>query len=353
MRRCALGTITLLTACGDNLPPAVTIDSAGAAWIASRGAPDQPWVRHEGAGARFDVDPTGQPYDVVVVCRADVGDGWALTATYEDGLAWSRPCATPTPTPVMVGFDLTSAADEVRIRDRVGLAPATDLLSVPLGESDVVAATRSAGRVTRLQIQRGLAFTADRRVALDVAGRGVAPVPVDVTLGGAAPTTATVRLLTAGGTTIPLSTTAAYVLPTELVYPGDIQSVEVTRGDAWARAAIAETPLDLPDPGPSPRIVFTDAGSPAWAWRHVDGFRATLNVTAGTGAPRWTLYAYPTALAARAVGGIVTQPMAAPAVTGWEAGWWPTAPYDWSARLTRDRDGGSEGFYRAETIAAP
>ena len=168
MRRTALGLLLVAAACGDNLAPAVMIESTGAAWIATRGAPDQPWVRHDGARASFDADPTGRPYDVVVVCRADAGEGWALTAGYEDGLAWSRPCATPAVPTVAVGFDLTSPADEVRVRDRVGLAPATDVLAVPAGVSDVVAVTGGAGAVSRIQIQRGLEFTAGRRVALDV-----------------------------------------------------------------------------------------------------------------------------------------------------------------------------------------
>ena len=75
MRRTALGLLLVAAACGDNLAPAVMIESTGAAWIATRGAPDQPWVRHDGARASFDADPTGRPYDVVVVCRADAGEG--------------------------------------------------------------------------------------------------------------------------------------------------------------------------------------------------------------------------------------------------------------------------------------
>lgn len=355
MQRPALGLVLVLAACGDNLAPAVTIESTGAAWIATRGAPDRAWVRHDGARADFDADPTGLPYDVVVVCRLDAGDGWALTGTYEDGLAWSRPCATPEPTRVAVGFELISPADEVRIRDRVGLAPATDMLDVPVGESDVIAVTRSAGTVTRIQIQRGLAFTADRRVGLDLESRGADTVPVEVTFDGAVPTTTTVRLLTAGGTAIPLSTAAPRVVPTALIYPGDIQSVEVTRGDAWARAALDEHDLDLPAPGVSPELGFTWPTQPTWSWLAIGGYRATLAVYAeGADLPRWSLYAYPGALAARAVGGYVTQPLVAPDVAGWDPAWWPTAPYTWSARLTRDRpDGISEGFAASRTIAAP
>lgn len=355
MQRTALGLLLVATACGDNLAPAVTIESTGAAWIATRGAPDQPWVRHDGARASFDADPSGRPYDVVVVCRADAGEGWALTAGYEDGLAWIRPCATPAVPTVAVGFDLASPADEVRVRDRVGLAPATDVLAVPAGVSDVVAVTGGAGAVSRIQIQRGLEFTADRRVALDVAGRGTDLVPVEVTFDGRVPTTAVVRLLTAGGTAIPLTTTVARVVPTALVYPGDIQSVEVTLGDAWARAAIEERAVDLPHPGASPRLELSGAAPPTWTWRDVGRFRATLAVIPdGAAAARWTLYAYPTALDARTVDGVVTQALAAPDVTGWDPAWWPSAPYTWLARLTRDRaDGGSEGFAASRTIAAP
>ncbi|MBP6845686.1 MAG: hypothetical protein KA201_18155 [Kofleriaceae bacterium] len=355
MRRTALGLLLVAAACGDNLAPAVMIESTGAAWIATRGAPDQPWVRHDGARASFDADPTGRPYDVVVVCRADAGEGWALTAGYEDGLAWSRPCATPAVPTVAVGFDLTSPADEVRVRDRVGLAPATDVLAVPAGVSDVVAVTGGAGAVSRIQIQRGLEFTADRRVALDVAGRGADLVPVEVTFDGRLPTTAVVRLLTAGGTAIPLSTTSARVVPTALVYPGDIQSVEVTLGDAWARAAIDEQAVDLPPPGASPRLAFAGATRPTWSWRRVGSFRATLAlIPDGVALARWTLYAYPTALDARTVDGVVTQALVAPDVAGWDPAWWPSAPYSWLARLTRDReDGGSEGFTASGTIAAP
>lgn len=66
------------------------------------------------------------------------------------------------------------------------------------------------------------------------------------------------------------------------------------------------------------------------------------------------MYAYPTALAARTVDGIVTPAIVAPDVAGWDPAWWPSAPYTWTARLTRDRvDGGSEGFAASRTIAAP
>lgn len=355
MRRLALGLVLATAACGDNLTPMVTVESTGAAWIASRTAPDQAWVRHDGARASFAADPTGRPYDVVVVCRTDVGDGWALTAGYEDGLAWSRPCATPAVPRVAVGFDLTSPADEVRVRDRVGLAPATDVLAVPVGVSDVVAVTGAPGAPARIQIQRGVEFTADRRVALDVAGRGVDLVPVEVTFDGATPTTEVVRLLTAGGTAIPLSTRAAKVVPTAQVYPGDIQSVEVTLADAWARAAIAEQAVDLPHPGASPGLGFTWPGQPTWQWERTRDVRATLALFPdGADLPRWVMYAYPTALAARTVDGIVTQAIVAPDVAGWDPAWWPSAPYTWTARLTRDRvDGGSEGFAASRTIAAP
>jgi hypothetical protein len=224
-----------------------------------------------------------------------------------------------------------------------------------VGVADVVAIAGGPGAVTRVEIQRGVDFQADRRVTLDLAGRGTELIPVDVSFGGDPPTTATVRLLTAGATPVPLTTVTARVVPIADVFPGDLQTVEVSRDGAWAKAAIDEHGGDLPHPGAPPDLGFAWTARPTWSWRWRGGYRATLTVSAAGGdAPRWTLFAYPGALTARAADGFVAQPLEAPAVTGWDPAWWPTAPYQWSARLTHDReDGGSEGFAEGRTIAAP
>ncbi len=352
-----LGLVALMAAgCGDNLAPRVEVQSPGAVWIAYRPRPAEAWTRVDGGAASFDADPTGQPYDVVVVCRADVGAGWSLTASYEDGLGWSRGCAAAPATTVTLGFDVTGPVHEVWVRDAVTVAPTTDTLTVPAGESDVLAIAVDSGlRPARVQLQRGLVLDRDQRVAIDVAGRGVDLKPVAVTVDGATPTFAMVQLVTAGATRAPLSTVGARVLPDDMIVPGDTQTVEARKGDAWAKVAIDERDLDVSLPAPSPNLGFTWTDRPAWQWSGASGYRATLTVVDASTAVSWTVFAYPGALTARTAGLITTQGLEAPAVPGWDPAWWPAHgaadTYTWSARLTRDRqDGGTEGFTDRATI---
>ncbi|MBK9034762.1 MAG: hypothetical protein IPL61_26450 [Myxococcales bacterium] len=356
-RLLGLGMVLAVAAsCGDNRPPEVVVSARGAAWIATRAAPAAPWVRTDGATAVFDADGDGATYDAVIVCRTDVGAGWSLTATYEDGVIWDRPCRADVTGAVDVGFDLGSPADAVFIGEVANHAPATAPTQVPPGTYDVIAVVDDAqGEPTRVELQRGVRIVAGTRVDVDVAAGGVDLVPIAVTVDGGRPDFGSVTFTSAGGTWASLGT-AYRVVPAAARADGDLHLVTVFDRDYFAEAPVDEAGIAFEREFVSPDVSFAWTDAPVATWRGAPGHRARLDVVADNlaSSPGWFAYAYPAALANQTVEGVTTLVMPAPVVDGWDPAWWPTGPAYIGLGLARGRaDGGSAGFTFGEAIVAP
>jgi hypothetical protein len=356
MRALLLGC--LLVGCGDADPGTVRISAPGARWMAVRAAEGEPWVRVDGAEASF--EPRGV-YDVAVVCRDDIGDGWSLRATARDGAEHTHVCRYPGG--VVPRFAVTGAADVVFVGSSATYLPDGNGSEIAPGTYDVVAEQigDASARTTRIQVLRDVVVDGSAPIPIDIDALGVAPGALDLTIDGATPSSGYITGQTAGGTWFALFGGFSAVIPDALLRPGDRQTARLYHDDGWADVAVREGAVDVALPTAAFDVVYaTDGGYPVATFTSPDDwnlatFRVSQWTSVGEYPPWWRIYVHGGALDADTAGGVTRVELVAPDIAGFGAGWMPdvTRAHRWSVMTERDRaDGGKEGLVGGGAVQA-
>lgn len=353
-------TLVALGGCGDDLAPTIHVVAEGARWMAVRPAPDAAWQRLDGDDVRFEARGV---FDVAVVCREDVGNGFSLRATADDALTYDEHLCRHRGG-VQPRFDITGEADVIFVGASASYLPSIVGGDIAPGTYDVVALALSADppqRIERIQIVRDVVVDGTATIPIDIAGLGLPPATATFTVDGEPPDYAYVSGITANGTWFSLSGRGHVVLPVELTRPSDRQLARVYRGGAWADVPVHAGENDIAMPPEPVETTFSAPAPPAAAhaevtWRSPVAWRTvTLGVaqltTTGAGLPRWQVVAFPGAFVAGDGGTSWTVELPVPELAGWQASWLAdlARPHVVYATWERPRpDGGRGGITMSE-----
>jgi hypothetical protein len=338
----------LLAGCGDNLAATIEIDAPGARWMAVRAAPDAPWERFDGHDVRFDARGA---FDVAVVCRDDVGDGFTIRATPGDAVTYRQPCSGLGG--IVPRFVITGRVTSIFVGVSASYLPNTLGEEIVPGTYDVIAtqySTEPPTRTERVQVLRDVVVDGTTPIPIDVDRFGLPPAVARVTIDGAPPQFAFAHGETANGTWFLFEGPETYVLPTELTRPTDQHIATVYDARAhWADVPVHAGDNDISIPDDTVDATFSHVSPPSLTWSSTASwdlltFSVSAWTTNGPSLPRWRLLAYPGALTAR-----VEMPV--PDLADWQAGWMTdlSGPHLMQAVWTRARlDGGRGGVYKSE-----
>ena len=336
-------------ACGDNLPATIHVVAEGARWMAVRPAPDAAWQRFDGDDVRFEAHGV---FDVAVVCREDIGDGFTIRATagdglrYDDALCRRRGGITPQ-------FAITGRADAIFVGYSASYLPNIVGQDIEAGTYDVVAqqlSTDQPQRTERIQVLRDVVIDGTAPIPIDIDQLGLPPAPATVTVDGASPDYAYMTGMTANGTWFTFFSRGVVVLPVELTRPSDRQVATLYRGNSWAEVPVRAGDNDLVLPPDTVDASFSHAMPPSvtWssptAWDRVT-FQTAQWTTGGPGLPRWRIIAYAGAFESSTVD------LPVPDLAGWQARWMTdvAGPHLLYASWEQTRaDGGRGGVTRSE-----
>jgi hypothetical protein len=333
--------------CGDDPATTIEIDALGARWMAVRAAPDAAWERFDGENVRFDARGV---FDVAVVCRDDIGDGFTIRATPDDGVTYHQICRYPGG--VIPQFAITGSVTSIFVGVSASYLPNVVGQDIPPGTYDVVAtqySTQTAGTVERVQVLRDVVVDGTTPIPIDVDQFGLPPAQARVTIDGAPPQFAYVHGETANGTSFLLEG-PMLVLPTELTQPTDRQIANVyDASNHWAEVAVHAGDNDVTLPPDTVDAAFSHVSPPSVTWTSTAAWdKVTFDVSAwttmGANLPRWRLYAY-----AGAFTDHVEMPV--PDLADWQARWMTdlSGPHVMQAVWDRARlDGGHGGVYKSE-----
>ncbi len=343
-----IGGMAAASACGgDAAGTTIRVSAEGATWMAVRAGDGEPWQRLDGADVSFEARGL---YDVAVVCREDIGDGWSMRATPDDGTRWSSVCRYAGT--VQPRFAITGRADVVFVGRSASYPPAVSGEPIEPGTYDVVAMQRSTGvpaRTERVQVIRGVVVDGVTPIAIDVGGLGLPPEAVTVRVAGGAPDFAYVSGTTAGGTWFSFQG-VAMALPAAHTLAGDRQLATIHDGDAWAEVPIEPGDNDVIMPvvtvtpafGPGPAVTWPVTSE--WPLVTLSTFQWSQS---GPAPPWWRFHVYSDALSASVVDGVARVELVTPELEGWRPGWMTdlTRPHQVTATWSRPRaDGGREGL---------
>lgn len=337
--------VSALAACGDNAAPRVNVSSEGAAWAAVRIG--DAWTRFDDVPFSFEL-PIGERYEIVTVCRTDVGLGWTLIGRVQEPDVIDRPCWYPEPRPPAttfpVGLDVTGELDWASMAG-TWLSTRGAETPLPSGRWDLVALRDPirggmVPRPSRVVLQRDVVVDRPLRIPIDVEADGADLVPAGITIDGDVAFGAQATTITEGqawfSTAFP-----AEVLPHALARPGDHVHIDVYDNRRWAEFEYYG-PVDLSLPtervgadlrwAPLPVADLEMEGAWAWVRLHVsDDFVRS-----------WDVWIQPDV--AEEEGRIA---FTAPPFRDWNPDWLPDPAADhwWTVRWSRARaDGGTEGL---------
>ena len=334
--------------CGDDLPSTIEIDSPGARWMAVRAAPDAAWERFEGENVRFDARGV---FDVAVVCRDDIGDGFTIHASPADGVTYHQICRYPGG--VIPQFAITGRVTSIFVGVSASYLPNVVGQDIPAGTYDVVAtqySTTLPGTTERVQVLRDVVVDGTTPIPIDVGRFGLPPAEARVTIDGAPAQFAAVHGETANGTWFLFEGRAKYVLPVELTRPSDEQIANVyDASDHWAEVTVHAGDNDISMPPDTVDATFSHVSPASVTWTSTAAWdKVTFDVSAwttmGMNLPRWRVYAY-----ANAFTDHVEMPV--PDLADWQARWMTdlSSPHVMRAVWDRARlDGGHGGVYKSE-----
>jgi hypothetical protein len=354
-RALLLGAVTSwFGGCGDNLAATIEIDAPGARWMAVRASPDAAWERFDGENVRFDARGA---FDVAVVCRDDIGDGFTIRATPDDGVTYRGMCRYPGG--VVPQFAITGRADMIFVSVSASYPPSIVGQDIPAGTYDVVAAQLSADfpqRTERVQVLRDVVVDGTAPIAIDIDQFGLPPAEARVTIDGAVPRFAFVTGATANGTWFRFDGRAMYTLPVELTRATDRQVATVyDNGEQWAEVPIHAGDNDITLPGDAVDVTFSHVTPASVTWRSPSPWdRVTFAVsqwsTSGPNLPRWTVIAHAGAFIDAGDGARAVE-LAVPDLADWQTRWMTdlSAEHFFYASWERARlDGGRGGVYKSE-----
>jgi hypothetical protein len=344
----ALGAIVATAAaCGDNLAPTIHVFAEGAQWMAVRPAPDAAWERHDGDDVRFEA--TGV-FDVAVVCREDIGDGFSIHATADDALAYTelfcRFAGGVQPT-----FSITGRADAVFVGASASYLPNVVGQDIAPGTYDVVAQWLSDENTTeRVQVLRDVMVDGITPIPIDIGQYGLPPATATVTVDGETPDYLDITGWTENETWFRFFGRTTFVLPPELTRPTDRQTARIYHGDAWADVPVHAGDNDLVLPPDTLDATFSTTLPFAVSWQSSATWeRVTLSpsqtTTGGQGLPRWRVYAYASTFAAAP-----RVELLVPDLAGWQASWMPDPARGHVVIATWERaraDGGRGGITKS------
>lgn len=334
-------TALLAAACTDEPAPPdplITVDWRGTSWAAVRVG--DTWTRHDDVPFSFSV-AAGARYQIVGVCRTDIGWGWTVLgvagapgseARHDETCAFAEPEADAGPIPVEVA--VTGRVDYVFVGAR--WAPTAATLMVEPGTYDVLAYHQPTGPAPdgRVTIMRDVVIDGPRRVDLDLE-HGADLARAQVYLDGAPTSRTTATTTTATGATI-WSAGPARVLPPALARATDRVAVTVEKDGYWA---------ELDYRGPLHLQVPTEATTASFRWDPVptaelttEGAwdRVTLDLRDRLGLHTWRVVAAPA---------FTTLAVEAPPFADWNPAWLPTAAdATWEVRWERARPDGRHGL---------
>ena len=328
-------------ACGDDADPVVRVSAEGAAWAAVRVG--DAWTRHDEVPFSFPV-PVGERYEIVTVCRADVGRGWSLLARATEPYDLDLPCWTAEPPPPAqvfpVGLDPTGPLDWAAMGGTWLYTDGEGVKDLAAGTHDLLALIDGrAGSAGRVELHRDVVVDRPLRLPVDVAARGVALVPAAVTVGGQPISDTQATTYTAGGAWFS-AFWPAEVLPPSMASPTDEVWLEVRDGPAWAQLEY-QGPLDLVLPAEHTTASFRWAPLPV-AELETEGTWDWIRLSVDDDFVRsWTVWLAPDVAAEDGQVAIT-----APPLPDWNPAWLPDPAADhwWSVRWMRERPDGSEGL---------
>jgi hypothetical protein len=346
--------IGVATGCGDNLAATIEIDAPGARWMAVRASPDAAWERYDGDVVRFEARGA---FDVAVVCRDDVGDGFTIRATPDDGLVYDdilcgrRGTITPQ-------FAVTGRADVIFVGYSANYVPNVAGEPIAPGTYDVIAEQLSTDfqQTERVQVLRDVVVDGVTPIAIDVDQLGVPPADATVTVdGGATPDFVDVTGETGNGTWFRFFGRSLHVMPPDHARAGDREVAQVYDGEEWANVVVHAGANDVRLPHDTLDATFSHVEPATVTWRSSTSwdtvtFRVDAWTTIGPHLPRWRIIAQPGAFRDTGDGRFAVE-LPVPDLADWKASWMTdlAAPHFMYASWDRARlDGGHGGVYKSE-----
>lgn len=350
-----VGALFGYAACGDNAAPTIRVVAEGARWMAVRPSPDAAWARLDGDDVQFEARGV---FDVAVVCREDIGDGFSLRATADDLFVYDEEYCQRSGS-IVPQFDITGRVSQIFVGTSASYLPNIVGGGVDPGTYDVVAMQLGADppqRIERMQVIRDVVLDGATPIPIDVDRYGLPPATVMLTVNGEQADYAYITGWTGNGTWFNLQSRSYVVLPVELTRPSDRQVARIYRGDAWADAPVHAGENDLALPPDAVAATFSHAQPPSVTWRSATAWeRVTFSAqqwnTSGPGLPRWRVVAYPSSWSTSDGGASWSVDLPMPDVAGWNAGWMTDmdAPHIVFASWERARaDGGRGGISKSE-----
>lgn len=341
--------------CGDNLAATIEIDAPGARWMAVRASPGAAWERFDGDNVRFDAHGA---FDVAVVCRDDIGDGFSIRATPDDGVRYRQVCRYPGG--VTPQFAVTGRADSVFVGVSASYLPNVIGQDIPAGTYDVVAtqlSTEFPSGTQRVQVIRDVELAeGGPPIAIDIDQLGLPPAQANLMLDGADLRFAYVTGWTEGGTWFRFDGDAHYLLPEPMTRPGDRQLATIyDNDDHWAEVPVhaGDNLITLPPDSVDATFSHVSPASVTWhstaLWDMVT-LETTTWTTMGPNLPRWHIFAYAGAFTETTDGALSVE-LPVPDLADWQARWMTdlTGPHLLYASWQRARlDGGRGGVYKSE-----
>lgn len=356
--------VLVLAGCSGEPQDEVTVSVGAARWMAVRTTEEPGWRKVDGEVTRIATDGD---FEVAVVCREDIGDGWTWLATPgdiepdDDGVRLLESnCRSPGGATVV--FDVVGDVYGIYIGTGATYGPTSYSTEIEPGVHDVVAVRNVAepgGAAERVQIIRGVRIEPGmNRIAIDVEAMGQPLAAATVEINGEAPRFAYHYGYTAGGTWFRIEDGAFFdgdllVLPPALAVDGDREYSYVSLdGDRWLDVMIHDGLNALVTDTPVVDATFLIGGTTmqlSWPATAVYD-RMTLGswqiINDSPDRPAWSLRAYRGALANRTAGGTTTVTMSPPDLPEFQPAWFTNfdAAYMRTANWWHVRADGYEGF---------